>query len=57
MCEYKSENDALRMQVHGLKQVLSASGSGDVARELADTQEKMTFFQSQYYQVPKMDSK
>ncbi|KAF2903765.1 hypothetical protein ILUMI_02409 [Ignelater luminosus] len=51
VCEYKSENDALRMQVHGLKQVLSASGSGDVARELADTQEKMTFFQSQYYQL------
>lgn len=51
MCEYKSENDSLRMQLHGMKQLLSVSQSEDLAKELTDAQEKIAFFQSQYYQV------
>ncbi|KAF5279446.1 hypothetical protein FQA39_LY05556 [Lamprigera yunnana] len=48
---YKSENDTLRMQLQGLRQILSASGTGEVARELAETQEKLVVFQSYYYQI------
>ncbi|XP_031355711.1 putative leucine-rich repeat-containing protein DDB_G0290503 [Photinus pyralis] len=44
---YKSENDTLRMQMQGLRQVLSANGTGEVA----DVQEKLATFQSQYYQI------
>lgn len=51
MCEYKSKNDSLLMQVHGLKQVLAASGSGEIAKELTETQEKLSTFQAQYYEV------
>ncbi|KAF5292870.1 hypothetical protein FQR65_LT11122 [Abscondita terminalis] len=49
--EYKAENDTLRMQLHGLKQVLSATGTAEIAREMAEAQEKLVTFQSQYYQI------
>ncbi|XP_065162004.1 repetitive organellar protein-like [Atheta coriaria] len=46
--KYRHENNALHMQVKGMAQVLTATGAGDIAKELANSQEKLTAIQTQF---------
>ncbi|KAJ8981515.1 hypothetical protein NQ317_011751 [Molorchus minor] len=46
-----AENLALRKQIGGLNSVLSESGAGDVAKELATCQEQILYLQAQYYEI------
>lgn len=46
-----SENLALRNQVDTLNRTLAESGAGDIVKELANCQEQLAYFQSQYYHV------
>ncbi|XP_018564696.1 GRIP and coiled-coil domain-containing protein 2-like [Anoplophora glabripennis] len=46
-----SENLALRNQVDTLNRSLAESGAGDVVKELANCQEQLAYFQSQYYHL------
>nr|XP_022900149.1 uncharacterized protein PFB0765w-like [Onthophagus taurus] len=47
----KAENETLAFQNKSLSQILMQSGSGEVARELATSQEKIQVLQSHYCQV------
>lgn len=49
--EYMNEINALQLKISGLNQVLAESGSGDLSRELASMQEKLSQIQQQYFQV------
>ncbi|XP_017770202.1 PREDICTED: girdin-like [Nicrophorus vespilloides] len=44
----KEDNSILEVQVEGLKTVLAATGSGEIARELSNMQRKLTEMKSQY---------
>ncbi|KAJ8922098.1 hypothetical protein NQ315_004030 [Exocentrus adspersus] len=46
-----SENIALRNQVDTLNRALAESGAGDLVKELANCQEQLAYFQSQYYHI------
>lgn len=51
MEEVKSENRVLILQIHNLNKVLQESGAGDMAKQLSETQERMSHFEKYYYQV------
>lgn len=48
----KLENNALKNQINGMQEVLSSSGAGDMAKQLVETQQKVSYFEEKYYQVP-----
>lgn len=49
--EYKVQLGIYHFKIEGMNQVLGATGAGDLAKELAVTQEKLSNVQCQLFEV------
>lgn len=49
--KFKSENLALKQQLEGIGDIITSCGSGDMAKMLTETHEKLSYFEEQYYKA------